>query len=1400
MNKSIQDITALLRQHGRVHAVQANIGSESGEGHLTCASSTITGFLSVKVAPGDSLAAVSLSQRGMWFVQRMDPDTRLYNYAFTYHLRGPLEISRLIRVLEELVARHEALRTTFHELDGEPVQLIHATWPVEVRVEDISEIPVSDRESHVLRNAVEERPLAFDLAKGPLVRFALYHNAEDEVYAVLHWHHLIMDGMAFKNLWTEFGTIHEALRSGTNLPNPVQQPADIGHAQRALLQGEFLESQLAYWREHLSGTLPRLDLPLDKARPVVQSHTGRSSKIFSVPQEIALPFKALTEQENTRLYASMLAAFYILLYRYTGNEDMVIGFPVACRKNPPAWDVVGHFVNLLPFRTHLHGELSFREVLARVRETITKGLAHQFVPLDLIVNAVNPPRVTGRGILFDAVFAFQSVAVYEMSFGDIKMKRIENDPGMAHADLMAWIEDRPDGFYGWFDFDTDLFEKPTIDAMVCAYTDLIATLTREPDKPIGALSLTPWDTTGLAQWNDTGMPFSSDQTLADLVTEWAERDPQRAAVGNEQVSYTYAMLDGCANQIAHHLLRLGATREQTVVLALESGPDLIVALLGILKAGCTFLAIDTAYPAERLSFMLEDSGCRFVLATSETAGRLPDHTACTICLDVEASAIAKEPTTPVTRRATPSTLAYIIYTSGSTGRPKGVGIEHAGLTSFACWLRDQYPLTRGERVLQFASPSFDAFVLETAWAMASGAELRFVDWETRRSPEWLAQHLQKEQIAGTLLPPAMLRLMPTQGLDALRILFTGGDVCSVDLVAKWAQGRDFYNAYGPSECTIAATVHKCLPEQVYHSVPIGRAIGNTRLYVVDTQLQPVPPGMPGELCIAGICVGRGYLNRPELTAERFVVLSNGERVYRTGDRVRFLPNGEVEFMGRTDWQVKVRGFRIELEEIEALLRGCLGVQDAAVAAVDDAAGEKQLAAYVVAPGIEAETLRGALRNHLPAFMIPGAFLFLDALPLAASGKVDRKALPAPSFQAVPVAGIRIAPRTAVEERVAVQWKDVMKSTEVGVSEHFFDCGGSSLLLVQLLSRLNREFSVTISIREAFENPTIAALAAMIERLQSGESPLSPVRAPEQSPLVVVMRDTGTRPPLFLLPPAGGVNTAYYALGRELGVDQPVYSFYDPYVLRDGKPCNTIEEAAAYYADAIKAIHPEGCHYLMGWSFGATMALEVAQVLGTQYGDPTCVIMLDPAPARASKPTVLSMLHDWYDIGRACIVMVIPSLRETWDHAFVLVSTERRKQAAEAKRPSLRKRWRALMLGLMWNTVLKHADVGEDVAQEARLALIEQPNAKAFRRIMRANWAALLHYRPRPFSGRLVLLQGEEQSKERLIRRFVDAIESLTTGRVERHLLFGHHYSLLRRPSVTNLARLIRNCMDDVEEE
>ena len=1400
MTKSIQNIAELLRHYDRVHAIQDDSVSNAGTERATCESRVLATSLGVCVVPGDRIASVSLSQRGMWFVQCMVPETLVYNYAFAYQLSGPLDMARLIRTIEELVARHEVLRTTFHELDGEPVQLIHATWPVNVRVEDVSEQPEPDRELLVSRYTVEDRYRQFDLVKGPLIRFTLYRAAIDKVYLVLHWHHLIMDGMAVKNFWTEFGMIHEALCSGNDLPNPVPQLADIAHAQRALLQGEFLESQLAYWRDHLCGILPRLDLPLDKQRPALQSHAGRSSTIFHIPLDIAQSFKAFAEQEHARLYAALLTAFYILLYRYTGNEDMVIGFPVACRKNPPAWNVIGHFVNLLPFRMHLHGRLSFRELLGRVRVSSEENLAHQFVPLDLIVNAVNPPRNPERSILFDAVFAFQSIAIYEMSFGDVKMRRVDNDLGMAHTDLMAWIENHHDGFYGAFDFCTDLFEQPTIDAMVHAYADLVSTLIREPDRPIDELSLSPGNVTSLVQWNDTAMPFPLNQTLADMVAEWALRDPERPAVGNERVSYTYAQLDRLSNQIAHHLQHLGAAHEQTVALAFESGPDLIAALLGVLKAGCTFLAFDTSYPAERLTFMLEDSSCRYVLTTSDKAAQLPEHSARVVCLDADAAVIAQEPVTPVARVATPSTLAYIIYTSGSTGRPKGVGIEHAGLTSFACWLRDQYPLKRGERVLQFASTSFDAFVLETAWAMASGAELRFVDWETRRSPELLAQHLQNERIAGTLLPPAMLRLMPTQGLDALRVLFTGGDVCSVDLVAKWAHGRDFYNAYGPSECTIAATVHKCSLEHVYHSIPIGSAIGNTRLHVVDAQLQLVPPGMPGELCIAGICVGRGYLNRPELTAERFVVLSNGERVYRTGDRVRFLPNGEVEFMGRTDWQVKVRGFRIELEEIEALLRGCPGVQDAVVAAVDDIAGEKQLAAYVVAPGMEVDALRSVLRAHLPVFMIPGAFIFLDALPLAASGKVDRKVLPEPTFLENVAASSRIAPRTALEESVAAQWLAVMKTTEVDIFEHFFDCGGSSLLLVQLLARLNREFSVTLSIREAFENPTIAALAKMIERLQTGEMTTSPASESEHSPLVVVMRETGTRPPLFLLPPAGGVNTAYYALGRELGSDQPVYSFHDPYVLRDERPCETLEEAAVYYADAIKTIHPEGCHYLMGWSFGATMALEVAQVLGTQYGDKTCVIMLDPAPARASKPTMLSILHDWCDIGRACLTMFIPSLRETWDHAFVLVSTERRKQAAASNRPSWRKRWRALMLGLMWNTVLKHADVGEDVAQEARLALIEQPNAKAFRRIMRANWAALLRYRPRSFKGHLVLLQGEEQAKERLIRQFVDALVSLTTGQVERHLLSGHHYSLLRRPNVTSLAQMIRQCMDNIEKK
>ena len=1388
MTNSNQHITEWLHHFARISAIADQGGPHPDSSRAACDHRILATLLEVEIAAGDCISAVSEAQRGMWFLQRMEPDTLLYNYTFAYRLQGKLEVNRLKHTLETLVTSHEALRTTFHELNGEPIQLIHAERPTIIHEKDLSTIPPKNQEALVAQAIMEERRQRFDLARGPLVRFTLYQGAPDVFYLSIHWHHLIMDGKAIANFWEAFASIYETLGNGTSPFLTVPQPADIALAQRTLLQGEFLTSQLAYWQNVLEQPLPRLDLPLDKPRPARQSHEGKSSVRFRISPDNSLALKQLADQAKARSYTTVLAAFYILLYRYTGQEDLVVGFPAACRKNPPAREVIGHFVNLLPLRLRLHGKQTYREILADVRDRAEEGLAHQFVPVDRIVQAVNPPRVMDRGSLFDAIFAFQSIAVYETAFGGITVHRLETDLGMAHADLLAWVEDRPDGFYGAFDFCTDLFEKPTMDAMATAYAHLLATLAQEPDTPIDQLTLMSPESVEWACCTTPAIAFPAEQTLTDLVSDWAMRDPERPAVGNDCQSHSYASLDRWITQIAYHLQQEGAEPEQTVVLALESGPELIAAVLGTLKAGCAFLAFDMAYPAERLAFMMADADCRFVLTTTETAAKLPAYPAKIICLDT--AVLEKEPTSPLPRKSTPSSLAYLIYTSGSTGRPKGVGIEHAGLTHFACWLRDHFPLNRGERVLQFASPSFDAFVLEMAWAMASGAELRFVDWETRRSPEQLAHLLRKERIAGTLLPPALLRLMPTEGLDALRLLLTGGDVCSTDLVARWAPGRLFYNAYGPSECTVAVTVHPCSPHRHYHSVPIGRAIPDTRLYVVDTHLHLVPPGMPGELCIAGVCVGRGYRNRPELTAERFATLAHGERVYRTGDRVRFLPDGELEFLGRTDWQVKVRGFRIELEEIEAVLRKCPGVQDAVVSVVNDISGEKQIAAYLVAPKTDFDTIRNTLRGQLPSFMIPAVVVPMETLPLAASGKVDRNALPHPVLTSLSPVEKVMRPRTTLEMGVAACWEDVLKTPAPDISEHFFDCGGSSLLLVQLVARLNREFSVSLSIREAFENPTITALAQAIARLQT-----TPAACETDSGLVVALRETGSRPPLFLFPPAGGVNTAYYALGRELGEDQPVYLFHDPCVLRNGEPCKTLEEAARYYADAIRAIQPEGCCYVMGWSFGATMALETAQTLGKQYGYATCTFMLDPAPGLAAKRSLGTILRDGYDILRACVVMVIPSMRETWDHAFVLVSTERRKQMA-LKRSTWRSRWRSFLLGIMWNTVLKHADVGKDVAQEAKLALIEQPNAKAFRRIMRANLEALIRYQPQTYSGRLVLLQAEEQAKERMVCRFTRTLEALTQGGVERHRFSGHHYSLLRRPNVIHLARIVRQCMDD----
>ncbi len=1032
---------------------------------------------------------LSYGQRRLWFLNRFEPNSAAYNLAGLLRLSGKLDRRALENALRAIIERHEVLRMALVDDDGSPKAAIHPGGGWSMDVCDLRHTAVADREGSLQEVTRREAAKPFDLAGGTLLRATLVEFDECEHALVLVCHHIAADGWSLGVFVQEFTQLYAAFCRGES--SPLEELAagyvDFAAWQKQMLESGVLQSQMPYWKRQLGGKLPILELPLDHPRPAIMTMRGARRR-FMLPASLTAAVKEFCHTEGTTLFMVLMAAFKALLFRYTRQEDLLVGSAVAGRSRPEFEKLIGLFINNIVLRTSLADDPTVRELIARVREVALDAFASQDVPFDHLVTVLHQQRDLNHSPLFQVMFILQNFAAPSLELPGVTVTAVPVDTGASRFDLTIEAAEKDGTLALDFEYSTELFEEATIVRMEQHYERLLQSMVADPDGRISALEMLTE-----AEWNEirsqgerTRADYPRHLCVHELIEQQAGRTPEAAAVRFGEQKISYAELMWRSNRLANRLRKLGVGPDVRVGVAVDRSPDMVVAVLGVLKAGGAYVPLDPAFPAQRLAFMMQDAAIG-VLVADERSGRplLAANPAAVIMvsLDGDRESIAAESDKTPVSGVSPESLAYVIYTSGSTGKPKGVEIPHRAVVNFLEDMRREPGLSAGDRLLAVTTLSFDIAGLELYLPLLVGAEILLASRVESVDATELMRLLRDATVMQAT--PATWRMLFEAGWEAsagLKIL-CGGEALPRSLAERLtAGGAEVWNLYGPTETTIWSMRHRLKPSGS-GPVPIGRPIANTTLYLLDEHCRPVPAGIAGELYIGGDGLARGYLNRPELTAERFVTnpFAPGERLYRTGDLARRLHDGSLEFLARVDHQVKIRGFRIELGEIEAALERHPGVTQAVVAVREDTPGNQRLVAYVtIRPGhqMEVNELRGALAARLPDYMMPSSFVRLEAFPQTPNGKVDRKALPAPDARVLKTAHYTPA-RTEAERAVAAIWKDLLHTEQIGVHDNFFDLGGHSLLVVKLQSRLRQGFGRELSLVDLFRKPTVAAMAEFV---------------------------------------------------------------------------------------------------------------------------------------------------------------------------------------------------------------------------------------------------------------------------------------------------------------------------------
>ena len=1181
-------------------------------------------------------APLAPSQNQIWVHAQMAPSVPVYNEAIAIRRRGPIDRVVLQRCFQEILRRHEILRTTFSAANEQVMQVAHDDCEFAIPYADLTAIPENRRASAGADLATADAQPPFDPSVAPLMRLRLVKLGEDDYRIYLTFNHLIFDGMAINILLVELSALYDAFCKGqpSPLPEPRLQYADYALWQRRRLAGDSAARQLAYWRQALEGAPSDSLLPADRPRPAVPTFRG-GMETFAFPEGMLDAVRRLARQEDVTIYMLLLACFHVLLYRYSGAEDLIVGAVTDGRDRADLENLMGSFTNIVVLRTKPRGHLTFREFLAQVKEVVLRALENADLPFDAIVRELHPKRSASRNPFYQVMFSIGPPPL-KAQYPAWEVEQVGTDPGASKCDLYFMLDESLTGMVGRFNYSSDLFDQGTIRNMVGHWLTLVDSAVRDPGAKLSDLSIMSTAETRVLvhDRNDTAREIPA-VTVHELIEKQVAASPESVAVEAGGVCLTYHELNRRANRLARRLRSAGVTADTLVALFLDRTVDLVIAPLAVLKAGGAYVPLDPEFPRERLAYMIEDSQSPILLSSKSLASQLPSARSQVVYCDDASDVADASNLAPV---AAPESLAYVRYTSGSTGRPKGVQIQHRSLVNFLRSMQREPGFSETDVLLAITTHSFDISELELNLPLISGGRVAIATREDARDPRRLIECLLSSKCTVLQATPASWRSLidlgwgGQAGLKAL----CGGEALSREL-AELLLPRvgELWNLFGPTETTVWSTVQRVAPDT--GPVPIGRPIDNTQVYLLDAYQKLVPTGAPGELCIAGAGVALGYLRQEELT-NRFLPnpYRPGERVYRTGDLARWRPDGTLDYLGRIDNQVKIRGFRIELGEIESVLGRHPFVRQCAVVVREDSGGDRTLVAYVVpneqAPSggdFDAAALRSHLKREVPDYMVPAGFLRIDRLPLTPNGKIDRKALPAPTELRVKTDYAFEPPRDELEQSLAQIWSRVLKVKYVGRNDDFFELGGHSLAAVQTLVKVQQITGRQLPLAVFFQASTLAGLADVVRKEITLQNDGRRKAASSSWSSLVPIQPSGSKRPLFLVHGAEGNVLLYRQLTRHLKADQPVYGLQSQGLSGDGPLDSTIEEMAEHYVREIVAVQPQGPYALGGYCLGGVIAYEIAQQLIAAGKQAEIVIMLDtynPSTVRRAKKFLQAPRH------------------------------------------------------------------------------------------------------------------------------------------------------------------------------